>query len=119
MNWRVVEERLVSEGKEQIEEKERARLRDEEKHDCPSGEYSVNALGDVAGMTQTGPRKHHTKGLWPCGEGLQIFEKMFVSGGEQNDGCEYVVGQEDLTNPRGALRVGGSVEKKENWEHYM
>ena len=28
----------------------------------------MNALGDVAGMTETGPRKHH-KGLWSCGDG--------------------------------------------------
>ena len=31
----------------------------------------MNALADVAGMTETGPRKHHTKGLWSHGEGQQ------------------------------------------------
>ena len=31
----------------------------------------MNALGDVAGMTETGSRKHHTKGLWSYGEGQQ------------------------------------------------
>ena len=66
----------------------------------------MNALGDVAAMTETGPRKHHTKGPWSFGERLQNFEKKLLCGGVQDDGREFVVGPEDLTNLRGAQRVG-------------